>query len=217
MVTDALERLAEPGDDLLRRVGTLLSGGGVPPAAVELVRRVGALPAEVLEYALKLDVDALRAAAVEVRVLRDQFRGQAARLGADVGDTVWEGAGAEAFRVAWNGLNQHLESMVERLDATAGYADGVAAWAAGFRHEVAEAVARVISSAEAVVVVTSGGVPAVQAAGKIAERVLRTAAEGLDAAEDLRRRWEPRVGRLEWQLLAVQEGAVIPGVTRVEL
>ncbi|WP_433066192.1 WXG100 family type VII secretion target [Dactylosporangium sp. CS-033363] len=217
MGADALERLAEPGDDLLQKVGTLLAGGGVPPSAVELVRRVGALPADVLEYALKLDVDALRTAAGEVRALRDQFRGQAAKVGADVGDSAWEGTGAEAFRTAWGGLNQHLDSIVERLDATAGYAEGVASWAAGFRYELAEAVARVISSAEAVVVVTSGGVPAVQAAGKIAERVLRTAAEGLDAAEELRRRWEPRLGRLEWQLLAVQEGAVIPGVTRVEL
>jgi hypothetical protein len=63
-----------------------------------------------------------------------------------------------------------------------------------------------------------GGAEVVAAAGRIAERVLRTAAEALDAAEDLRRKWEGQLGELEYQPPEVPRGpAVIAGVTRVSL
>jgi hypothetical protein len=230
VTTDALDRLAEPGDDLLRRVDTLLSAAGIAPGspAEPMLLRVGALPSEVLEYGMRLDVGALRAAVAELRGVGDRFRQLPARLAADVGQSAWEGRGAEAFGVAWTALagfiggDADANTIVGRVDATAAYLEGVASWAAGFRHELAEAVARVISSTEAVLVVTASGAgagaEAVAAAGRIAERVLRTAAEALDAAEELRRKWEGQLGELEYQPPQVPRGpAVISGVTRVSL
>src|SRR3954470_12420595 len=75
-VTDALDRLAEPGDDLLRRVDALLSAAGIAPGGpVEpMLLRVGALPSDVLAYGLRLDVGALRASVAELRAVGDRFR-----------------------------------------------------------------------------------------------------------------------------------------------
>jgi hypothetical protein len=234
-VTDALDRLAEPGDDLLRRVDTLLSAAGIAPGspAEPMLLRVGALPSEVLDYGMRLDVGALRASVAELRAVGDRFRPLPARLAADVGQSTWEGRGAEAFGVAWTALAGFIggeadaDTIVGRVDATAAYLEGVASWAAGFRHELAEAIARVISSTEAVLVVTASGpgasvtageAEAVAAAGRIAERVLRTAADALDAADELRRKWEDQLGELEYQPPQVPRGpAVISGVTRVSL
>ncbi|MEU7871162.1 hypothetical protein [Dactylosporangium sp. NPDC049140] len=226
-MTDALDRLAVVGNDLFRRVDVLLAGGGVAPGsrAAELLRRVGGLPADVLEYALRLDVAGLVAAAEELRGVGDRFRGLPGTVAVGVRGSAWEGSGAEAFGVAWAALAQHIgeggdeRSIVGRVDATADYLGAVAGWAQGFRHELAEAVARVVQSAEAVVVVTvKDGVEAVAAAGRIAERVLRTAGEALDAADELRRRYEGRLGELEYQPPEVPRGtAVIAGVTRVTM
>jgi hypothetical protein len=227
---DALDRLSGVGESLFERVGAVIGRGGVPDgsAAAVLLRRVGALPSGVLEYALRLDVDGLRGAAGEVRGVVERFAVLPGRLEADVGRSAWEGRGAEAFGVAWGALAAHMgeagepATIVGRLAATAAYLDGLAGWAGGFRHELAESIARVVSSAEAVVVVTGGGgggeVETVGAAVRIVERVLRTAADALDAADALRGRWEGVLGEVEYQPPVVPRGdAVISGVTRVEL
>ncbi|WP_433613035.1 hypothetical protein ACQP2P_03015 [Dactylosporangium sp. CA-139114] len=224
-MTDALDRLAGPGDDLFRRVEVLLDAGGVSAGSrVEgLLVRVGAMPGEVLDYALRLDVGSIRAAVQELRGLGDHFRVLPERLSADVRGSGWEGSGAEAFGVAWAALAAFIggdeNSIVGRVDATAAYLDGVAGWAEEFRSELAEAVARVLQSAEAVVVVTAAQEPeAVAAAARIAERVLRTAADALDAADRLRKRYEGRLGALEYLPPQVPRGAAsITGVTRVTL
>ncbi|MER7002257.1 hypothetical protein ABT297_04305 [Dactylosporangium sp. NPDC000555] len=231
-MTDVLDRLADVGDELFRRVGDALAGGGLPAdgSLRELLRRVGALPDEVLEHALRLDVDGLRAAALELRGVAGRFGELPGRLEADIGRSAWEGGSAEAFGIVWDALAAHIgeegepATITGRLVATAAYLDALAAWAAGFRYELAEAIARVATSAEAVTVLTARGEPSgdgteiAAAAGRIARRVLQTAADALDAAEELRGRWTGRLAELEYQPPRVPSGpAVISGVTRVNL
>ncbi|GAA2377840.1 hypothetical protein [Dactylosporangium salmoneum] len=228
-MTDELDRLAGVGGDLFRRVGAVLADGGLPPEgeAAELVRRVGGLPAEVLAFALQLDADGLRRAAGELRGVAQRFGEVPGRLEADVGRSAWEGSGAEAFGVVWNALAEHVGDGSEpgtiagRMAATAGYVEALAGWADGFRYELAEAIARVATSVEAVTLVTGAGagVPEVTAAaGRIVARVLRPAADVLDAADELRARWAGALAELEYQPPRVPSGpAVIAGVTRVNL
>ncbi|MFI5906283.1 WXG100 family type VII secretion target [Dactylosporangium sp. NPDC051541] len=223
-MTDVLDRLVVPGEDLLRRVDRLLAGGGIPAGSevVGLLERVGVLPGEVLEYGLRLDVGALREAARELAEVGERFRGLPERLSADIDDSGWEGSGAAAFQGVWGALAAHIgdgdsaDSIVGRIDATSAYLEAVADWAGGFRYELAEAIARVISSAEAVTVVTAeheGG--GVEAAVRIAERVLRTAADGLGLADGLQRQWEERLGEMQFRPAQSPPGA--GGVTRVAL
>ncbi|MEV6925489.1 hypothetical protein AB0M46_13460 [Dactylosporangium sp. NPDC051485] len=230
-MTDVLDRLAGVGDDLFRRVGAVLADGGLPPEgdAAQLVRRVGGLPAEVLGFALQLDVNGLRRAAGELRGVAERFGEVPGRLEADVGRSAWEGSGAEAFGVVWNALAEHVGDGSEpgtiagRMAATAGYVEALAGWAAGFRHELAEAIARVATSVEAVTLVTGAGAGAPRAevtaaAGRIVARVLQPAADALDAADELRARWGGALAELGYQPPRVPSGpAVIAGVTRVNL
>ncbi|MGI5246923.1 hypothetical protein [Dactylosporangium sp. CA-139066] len=226
-MTDALDRLADIGDDLLGRVGGRLSQGGIPaggPVWV-LLRRVGALPADVLDYALTLDVEALRTAAADLHGVADRFGALPERLEAGVGRSAWEGAGAEAFGIVWHALVEHVgdggdpATITGRLAATAAYLDALADWAAGFRRELAEIIARAAASAEAVAVLAaSAGPETAAAAARIAERVLESAAGALDAAEHLHARWGDRLAELEYEPPRVPSGpAVISGVTRVNL
>ncbi|GAA4246894.1 WXG100 family type VII secretion target [Dactylosporangium darangshiense] len=162
-MTDALDRLAAVGEDLLGRVGGVLVRGGVPEDGPvwELLRRVGALPGDVLDHALSLDVDGLRSAASELHGVAERFGALPERLEADVGRSAWEGSGAEAFGVVWNALAEHIGdggdpgTIAGRLAVTASYLDALAGWAAGFRYDLAEVIARVATSAEAVTVRTA--------------------------------------------------------------
>jgi hypothetical protein len=155
---DALERLSSVGADLLARVDAALAAGGAPAddPIWPLLRQVGALPADVLDFGLRLDHIALRSAATELRAVADRFARQPARLAADIGRSAWEGTGAEAFAAVWESLSEHIgegtdpATVTGRLLATASYVDDLAGWAADLRHELAEAIARVATSAEAV-------------------------------------------------------------------
>ncbi|WP_432984910.1 hypothetical protein [Dactylosporangium sp. CA-233914] len=226
---DALDRLAGVGEDLFRRVGDIVGRGGMPLGgeALELVRRVGGMPVDVLEYALRLDVEGLRNAAGELRGVGSRFGGLPGKLEADVARSAWEGGGAEAFGIVWDALAEHIgsageaQTIVGKVASTVAYIDSVAGWAEGFRRELAEAIARVVCSAEAVAVVTAGDavdVELVGAATRIVERVLRAAAEALDEGAALVRRYEGMLVELAYHPPVVPRGGVaISGVTRVNL
>ncbi|WP_432834460.1 hypothetical protein [Dactylosporangium sp. CA-092794] len=250
-MTDALDRLAEVGGDLFRRVGDVLAVTGIAADSPvwPLVRRVRGLPADVLDYGLRLDVDGLQAGATELQGIAERFGELPEQLGTDVTRAAWEGGGADAFGIVWEALAAHIGDGTEpatiagRVRATAGYLEAVAGWAAGFRHELAEAIARVATSAEAVTLVTANpanagsganvgsggsganvgggasiGAEAAAAATRITGRVLQPAADALDAADDLRACWAASLAGLEYHPPRVPLGpATIASVTRVNL
>ncbi|GGM34063.1 WXG100 family type VII secretion target [Dactylosporangium sucinum] len=227
-MADALDRLAEVGHDLLQRVDGTLTDRGAPPGdpVWPLLRQVGALPGDVLRFGLRLDERALRAAAGEVRAVADRFAHEHRLLTGDVDAGAWEGTGAEAFTTVWRSLTGHLgttddpATMCGRLMATGSYVDALADWVAVLRHELAEAIARVATSAEAVTLRSPltgrSSTALVEAAARVGTRFLQPAADAFTAADDLRARWSSRLSELRYTPPAVPSGPV-GGVTRVQL
>ncbi len=226
---DALERLAGIGTDLLHRVDAALVAGGAPVGDPlwPLLRHVGALPGDALEFGLKLRPEPLRAAGARLRDDADRFAQRRDRLAADLGAAAWEGSGAEAFAARWRSLAAHVgdggdpATMTGRLRATASYADALAGWAEGLRGELAEAVARVAGSAESVTIRgTAEGPPSpavLEAAARIGVRILQPVADAFDAARELERRWSPELAELRYTEPAAAPGGGISPITRVAL
>ncbi|MEV4514963.1 hypothetical protein AB0K00_39130 [Dactylosporangium sp. NPDC049525] len=228
---DALDRLAGIGTDLLHRVDAALVAGGAPAGDPlwPLLRQVGALPGDALEFGLKLTPEPLRAAAAQLRADADRFARRRDRLAADLGTAgTWEGSGAEAFAARWRSLAGHLgdggdpATVTGRLRATASYADALADWSEGLRTELAEAVARVAGSAEAVTIrgnQVDGPPPAavLAAAARIGVRVLQPVADAFGAARDLERRWSPDLAELRYAEPEAAPAGTVPLITRVPL
>ncbi|GAA3249604.1 hypothetical protein [Dactylosporangium siamense] len=217
---DALDRLAGIGTDLLHRVDAVLIAGGAPAGDPlwPLLRLVGALPGDALEFGLKLTPEPLRDTAARLRADAGRFARRRDRLAADLRVEDWEGAGADAFGARWQSLAGHLgdggdpATVVGRLRATASYADALADWSTGLRAELAEAVVRVTGSAEAVTIRAAGtdGPPApvaLAAAARIGARVLRPVADAFGAARELEARWSPDLTELRYTELHHQAPA----------
>lgn len=233
---DALDRLAGIGTDLLHRVDAALVAGGAPAGDPlwPLLRLVGALPGDALEFGLKLTPEPLRVAAAQLRADADRFARRRDRLAADLAPAAgaWEGSGAEAFAARWQSLAAHIgdggdpATVTGRLRATASYADALADWSEDLRAELAEAVARVAGSAEAVAIRGGrvGGMieeppPAavLEAAARIGVRVLQPVADAFGAARELEQRWSPELAELRYtEPGAAPAGGVSP-ITRVSL
>jgi hypothetical protein len=208
---DALDRLAEPGLDLLRRVDTLLAAG-VPEGhrVWPLLRRMQVLPGDAVRGFLDLDPAPLSGAGRSVRRLVRGYDDVSAALTDPV---LWSGPAASAYERERAALLRHLdegpESLVGRLESTAGYADALADWVEGSRLALARALADVLRSAEAVAVVaaTSAGAPArpgpvgpgVADAAEIAARVLAVLCVAYDGAETLLRQWAPSLAESTWR------------------
>ncbi|MDG6100694.1 hypothetical protein Daura_02875 [Dactylosporangium aurantiacum] len=226
---DALDRLSGIGTDLLHRVDGILVAGGAPAGDPlwPLLRLVGALPGDALDFGLKLSPAALREAATRLRADAERFARRREWLAADLGAAAgWEGSGAEAFAARWQALAGHLGdgsdpmTVTGRLRATAAYADAVAAWAEGLRHELAEAVARVATSIEAVTVRgthpdTPPPTAVLEAAARIGARVLQPVADAFDAARDLERRWSPDLAELPYTEPATAPAGGVSPIIRV--
>ncbi|MFC0005052.1 hypothetical protein [Micromonospora siamensis] len=206
---DALDRLAEPGLDLLRRVDTLLAAGAPEGHQVwPLLRRMQVLPGDALRAFLDLHPAPLASAGHAVRRLVRGYDDAGAAL-TDPG--LWSGPAAGAYDQARSALLRHLdegpESLVGRLEATAGYADALAEWVQGSRLAVARVLGDVLGCTEAVAVVaaTSGGgaTPSggagVAEAAEIAARVLAVLGVAYDGAETLLRQWSPSLAESTWR------------------
>lgn len=201
---DALDRLAEPGLDLLRRVDTLLAAGAPEGHQVwPLLRRMQVLPGEALRHFIDLRPGPLAAAG---QAVRRHVHGYDRACAALTDPVLWSGPAAAAYGQTRTALLRHLdegpESLVGRLEATAGYADALADWVEGSRLAVARALAEAIGSAEAVTVVTATSVtrvashsgpssPGGAAAAEIAARLLAVLCVAYDGAETLLRQWGP--------------------------
>ncbi len=201
---DALDRLAEPGLDLLRRVDTLLAAGAPEGHRVwPLLRRMQVLPGDALRSFLDLRPAPLAGAG---HAVRRHIQGYDHACAALTDPLLWSGSAAAAYGQSRAMLLRHLdegpESLVGRLEATAGYADALAHWVEDSRLAVARALADVIGSAEAVAVIAATSLtreqshsgpssPGNAGAAEIAARVLAVLCVAYDGAETLLRQWGP--------------------------
>lgn len=216
---DRLDRLAEPGLDLLRRVDTLLAAGAPEGHRVwPLLRRMQVLPGEAVRTFLDLHPAPLADAG---HVVRQFVRGYDEVCAALTDPDFWSGPAASAYGEVRGALLKHLdegpESLVGRLDSTAGYADALADWVERSRLALARTLAEVLGSAEAVTVVAATmprftgasagtGAAAPVAAGaagtgaaEIAARVLAVLCVAYDGAETLLRQWAPGLAEAAWR------------------
>ena len=208
---DALDRLAEPGLDLLTRVDALLAAGAPEGHRLwPLLRRMQVLPGVAVREFLELHPAPLTGAGHAVRRLVRGYDDTCAVLTDPV---AWSGSAASAYDEARAALLRHLdegpESLVGRLESTAGYADALAGWVESSRAALARALAEVVGSAEAVAVyaasrpgVEAGPVGA-SAAAEIATRVLGVLGVAYDGAETLLRQWGPSLTETTWRDRAV--------------
>jgi hypothetical protein len=190
---DMLDQVVATAAPLLRRVDDVLSGVGAPPdhEVWTQMRRVRLLPGAAVHAIAGLRPDDLADAVPELRA--------DARAYADVAEALpppgtWTGDAADAYDAARRRTAGHLsgglESLDERMEATADLADALMGWMAESRSAVAATLAGVLGSTAAVSL--SGGAavdPAaareVLAAADVAERILRTVADSYDLAVDL--------------------------------
>ncbi|MET7960328.1 hypothetical protein ABZ356_08125 [Micromonospora zamorensis] len=208
---DALDRLAEPGLDLLRRVDALIAAG-VPEGhrVWPLLRRMQVLPGDAVRGFLDLHPAPLAGAGHAVRRLVRGYDDVSAAL---TDALLWSGPAATAYGQQRAALLRHLDegpdSLVGRLESTAGYADALADWVEGSRLALARTLADVLRSAEAVAVVaaTAAGVPTrpgpigpgVADAAEIGARVLAVLCVAYDGAETLLRQWAPSLAEAAWR------------------
>jgi hypothetical protein len=212
---DVLDRVAEPGRDLLSRVDTMLAAGGAPSdhPVWPLLRRVGALPGDVLDAFCALAPEQVTAAGDAVRGRAGAYVEERADLAAAVAATAWEGDSAAAFGQRWASLGGYLggevtagsQSLTGRLAATASYLDEVAGWMRSARRDLAHEVATALGSMEAVRVrapaTSAQGQPdrAGSAAATIGAVVLAVADRQAGAAEEVLERWADRLTDLPFR------------------
>ncbi|WBC13600.1 hypothetical protein O7600_21010 [Micromonospora sp. WMMA1998] len=204
---DALDRLAEPGLDLLTRVDTLLAAGAPEGHRLwPLLRRMQVLPGAAVREFLDLHPAPLTGAGHAVRRLVRGYDDTCALLTDHV---AWSGSAAAAYDEARGALLRHLdegpESLVGRLESTAGYADALAGWVESSRAALARVLAEALGSAEAVTVHAAGrpagdaGRVGASAAAEIATRVLSVLGVAYDGAETLLRQWGPSLAETTWR------------------
>ncbi|MGC9670301.1 hypothetical protein ACNTMW_27630 [Planosporangium sp. 12N6] len=202
-MSDVLDRVCEAGADLLRRVDAVLAAQGLPAGhpAVTLVRRLGALPAGVLDAVSAWRPAPVRAAAGDLRRLAEGYERQRDLL---TPPARWAGAAGEGFAAHHAALVDFLgqtgapdeASLVGRVRATAAYLDDVAEWLERSRRDMALAVADAIGSAEAVRLHEAGDVAA---AAAIAARILAVAAEAESGGDEVARRWAGRLDEVTYR------------------
>jgi hypothetical protein len=190
---DTLDQVMAAAAPLLRRVDELLSGVGAPPdhQVWTQMRRVRLRPGDAVHAIAALRPDDLADASPELRA--------DARAYADIAESLpppgtWTGDAADAYdaarRRAADHLSGGLESLDERMEATADLADALTDWMSESRSAVAATLAGVLGSTEAILLSADSAVdPAaareVLAAADIAERLLRTVADSYDLAVEL--------------------------------
>jgi hypothetical protein len=202
-VSDALDRLISPGADLLGRVDAVLTAHGLPAdhPATELLRRLGALPSDLLEAVSTWRSDPLRDTAADLHRTAEAYEQQRDQLGTPTG---WEGAAGAGFEAHRQSVVRFLgetgdpdeTSLLGRLRATAAYLEDVAEWLDRSRSAMARAVADALGSAEAVRLHTSGDAVA---AATLAARILTAAAEVDSSGSAVVQRWAGRLDEVPYR------------------
>jgi hypothetical protein len=222
---DLLDRVQPAARGLLDRVdGTLLASGAPDGHRIwPLLRRVGALPGEVVDQFAAVAPAALTAAAAPLHGRAEAYSSAAASVPAV---SAWRGPAAEGFVAGWAALGAHLagdeDTMAGRLLDSARFLDDVAGWLARGRRELAGALAECLGSAEAA---TLHGLPppgpatphepapgaatgreAVAAAAGIGAHLLAAVADIIDDGQRTLDVWAGRLDELPYR------GATPPGV-----
>jgi len=198
---DLLDRVYPIAEPVLDRVdGTLLSTGAPAEHQIwPLLRRLGALPGELVAHLAMITPAGLSGASDALRVHASGYRHRVDEVPMPA---AWRGPAAEAYGAAWSGLSGHLaggpDTLTARLDDTASYLDDVAAWVDRVRRVLAGTLAECLGSAEALALRTRSGPEAV-AAATIGAHVLETTAELLDDGQALHDRWSGRLAELTYR------------------
>lgn len=190
---DPLDGVLPTAVPLLKRVDEVLSLAGAPPDhhVWPSIRRVCLLPWDAVQAVAALRPDDLSDAALELRADARSYAGIAGSLPAP---DVWSGEAAEAYDASRRRTASHLsgavDSLDERLEATADVADALIDWMRQTRSDLAVTLAEVLTSAEGLSLsaetpVDPTAVRDAQAAAEVAVRVLETVANSYDAALDL--------------------------------
>jgi hypothetical protein len=203
---DHLDGLLSTAAPLLRRVDEVLSTTGAPrdhqvwPA----LRRVRLLPWDAVQAVAALRPGELAEASPALRTDARSYAHVAASLPSPGS---WSGDAADAYDAARRRAAEHLsgglDSLDERLEATADLADALADWMRRARGDVAATLAEVMVSAEGLALTETGSPPGdpiaagpvraagpaaigeARAAADVAARVLETVARSYDAALEL--------------------------------
>ncbi|SDT72398.1 hypothetical protein [Actinoplanes derwentensis] len=187
---DRLDQLLTVANPLLTRVDDVLSTVGAPGGHdvwAEL-RRVRLLPGDAARAVAGLRPTAILDSVPELRA--------DARAYADLADALplpgeWSGAAADAYEQARRSTAERLhggpDSLGERMEATADLADALTGWMLGARADLAESLAEVCLTTEALTLTGSAHPPGQEAgaAAAIGAILLRTVADSYDRAEDL--------------------------------
>jgi hypothetical protein len=190
---DALDQVMDTAGPLLRRVDDVLSGLGAPPdhEIWAEMRRVRLLPGDAAHAVAALRADDLDEAAPE---LRADARGCAGIAEALPPPGSWSGEAADAYDAARRRTAEHLsggvDSLDERLEATADLAEALIDWVGQTRADLARTLGEALGSAEALSLSSGAAIdPAatseVMAAADVGRRILQTVAESYETAADL--------------------------------
>jgi hypothetical protein len=196
---DLLDRVYPIAEPLLRQVDASLLGSGAPAGHPiwPLLRRLGALPGELVAHLATVTPAGLTGASDAVRGHASGYRHRVDEVAMPA---AWRGPAAEAYGAAWVGLSAHLaggpDTLAGRLDDTASFLDDVAAWVGRSRRALAGTLAECLGSAEALALRVGSGV---EAAATIGAHVLGTAAELLDDGQALHDRWSSRLTELTYR------------------
>jgi hypothetical protein len=192
---DRLDDVLGPVAPLLKRVDQVLATAGAPPdhEVWPALRQVRLLAWDAVQAVAALRPDELTEAAPELRGNARSYAGLAGSL-PPPGD--WTGDAADAYEQVRKRTAAHLsggvDSLDERLEATADLADALIDWMRATRDELAATLAEVMTSAEALSLTASShpaaDPPAAQeaeAAAGVAARVLHTVAGRYDVVREL--------------------------------
>jgi hypothetical protein len=226
---DALERLSQVATGLLGQVDQALLAHGAPAGhpVWSLLREVGALPGEAVAELVELRADDWLDLTAALAAERDRHQ--------QVLDTLhrpvrWEGLAGSAAAARSATLIRAAEEATDRLVRTGRGLDELLQWLAETRDGVARALAQVMSSIDAVQLVTgtNGAAPesselpdpaaTARSAAEIAATMLGALADGWRAAQQLAQRQAAVFGELAEPLdLRAAERDFTPGPTALHL